>query len=104
MTTFLFDNDGGWADISLTVEELACASHTDVHWIICHVNDNHLALREGAPASWRFDSADLRRARHLAAAERMFEVNGDAAAFIADLLDEIRRLRTAAQPPGAPAG
>jgi hypothetical protein len=76
----------------------------DVDWIICHVNDDHLAPRQGAPASWRFDSADLRRARHLASAEHMFEVNGEAAAFIADLLDEIQRLRMRAQAPGKLAG
>jgi hypothetical protein len=33
-------------------DALAYASHTDAHWIICHVNDEYLALREGAASRY----------------------------------------------------
>jgi chaperone modulatory protein CbpM len=83
----------GESELSLTVEELAWASGTDSDWVVRHVIDEHLAIRSGPPDEWRFGSAELWRARRIAAAERMFEVDGDVAAFIADLMDEIQRLR-----------
>jgi chaperone modulatory protein CbpM len=82
-------------EMSLNVEELALASGTAQEWIITRVQAALIVARDGEPASWRFGSADLRRARRLAAAERMFEINEDAAAFIVDLIEEIDRLRQA---------
>jgi chaperone modulatory protein CbpM len=82
-------------DRSLTVEELALASGTAPQWIITRVEAALIVARDGEPASWRFGSDDLRRARRLAAAEHMFEINEEAAAFIVDLIEEIDRLRRA---------
>jgi len=80
-------------DMSLNVAELALASGTDPDWIITRVEAALIVARDGEPDSWRFGSADLRRARRLAGAERTFEINEDAAAYIVDLLEEIDRLR-----------
>jgi chaperone modulatory protein CbpM len=41
----------------------------------------------------RFASAQLVRARRLASTERRFECNPEAAALIADLIEEVERLR-----------
>jgi chaperone modulatory protein CbpM len=93
MTTILLDAHGGCADIDLTVEELACASSTDEAWVIHHVREDILPARPGEPHSWRFGSAELQRARRVASIERMFEVDSEVAAFIADLIEEIQRLK-----------
>ena len=98
MSSLLLDSAGQCAGIRLSVEEIACASHTDAGWIIERVRTEQLAVRTGEPEHWRFDSDDLTRARRMASAEQMFEANGDAAAFIADLIAEIQRLRNALGP------
>lgn len=80
-------------ELSLDLEELAGACGAEPASIAVRVHAALLAPRDGEPSSWRFGSADLRRARRMAEAERMFDINEDAAAFIADLLEEIDRLR-----------
>jgi chaperone modulatory protein CbpM len=42
---------------------------------------------------WRFVSADLARARRLAALERDFDANQELAALVVDLIEEVGRLR-----------
>lgn len=53
-------------------------------------------LRERAPVAagaWRFDAADLRRVQRMAALERHFDAVPELAALVADLEDELARLR-----------
>lgn len=82
------------ADIRLTVEELAYACGTDTSWVVYQVREEILPARQGEPLAWRFGSAELRRARQVASVQRMFDIDSELAAFIADLMDEVRRLRS----------
>lgn len=82
-------------EMSLNVDELACASDTTPEWIITRVRAALLVARDGEPSSWRFGSVELRRTRRLADTERMFEINEEAAALIVDLIEEVDRLRQA---------
>jgi chaperone modulatory protein CbpM len=43
---------------------------------------------------WRFSGRDLLRMRRLSALERDFDANPELAGLVADLLDEVQRLRT----------
>jgi chaperone modulatory protein CbpM len=43
--------------------------------------------------TWHFASADLARARKLAAIERGFDANEEVAALVVDLMEEVERLR-----------
>ena len=80
-------------DMTLTVDDLAHACGVQVQWLAERIEADLLGSRLGAAVSWRFGSRDLKRARRLAELERMFDINPEAAAFIADLLEETERLR-----------
>ncbi len=88
-------NDTVHMDLALTLAELAQACCQDPAWVVERVAAGLLGQPEGDPAGWRFSSTDLIRARRLAQTERMFDVNAEAAAFIADLIEEVQRLRGA---------
>jgi chaperone modulatory protein CbpM len=80
----------------LTLEELcrACAVHPD--WVDARVRAGLLAPRiePGAPAdSWRFDAALLVRLRVMYRIERDFDAVPELAALVADLQEELHRLR-----------
>ncbi|HZX29629.1 MAG TPA: chaperone modulator CbpM [Telluria sp.] len=81
-------------DEALTLEDFARACAVEPEWVVRHVQAGALgAVHEVQVTSWRFRSADLRRARALLAIERDFDANEDLAALVADLMDEVRRLR-----------
>lgn len=77
---------------ALTVEELARACAVSPDWIVEHVEAGLLA-RDSGTGEMRFASAQLVRARRLAFAERGFECNQEVAALVADLIEEVDRLR-----------
>lgn len=81
-------------DAALTLEELAQACAVEPRWILERVEAGFLG---GAAAEqvacWRFTSAELVRARRLAAMERDFDANPELAALVADLIEEVTRLR-----------
>jgi chaperone modulatory protein CbpM len=79
-------------EAALTLEELACACHADPEWVGTRVELGVLtcSAEQAAP---RFSSRDLQRARRVLALEQSFEADPELAAMVADLLDEIERLR-----------
>jgi chaperone modulatory protein CbpM len=79
-------------DDALTVEELARACAVSSDWIVERVQAGLLDL-SATTGEMRFASAQLVRARRLASTERRFECNPEAAALIADLIEEVERLR-----------
>ena len=81
---------------TLTLEDFATACAVEPKWIIERVEAGILGgrVQDKNPASWCFISADLARARQLIAIERDFEANEELAALVADLIAEIRRLKT----------
>lgn len=79
---------------TLTIDELAQACAVERQWIIVRVEAGLLGtVASGSMREWRFASADLARARRLAALERDFDANEELAALVADLIEEVQRLR-----------
>jgi chaperone modulatory protein CbpM len=79
-------------DETLTVEELARACAVSPGWVVERVEAGLLG-HVIASSELRFASAQLVRARRLAFAERGFECNQEVAALVADLIEEVERLR-----------
>lgn len=81
----------------LTLEELARAAGVEPQWIMQRIEEGYLSVAGGASAAhWRFSAASLRRACRLRALERDFDAAPELAALVADLLEEIERLRARA--------
>lgn len=85
---------------ALTVEELARACAVSADWIVERVQSGLLDMSVST-GEMRFASAQLVRARRLATTERRFECNPEAAALIADLIEEVERLRRELRAAGA---
>jgi chaperone modulatory protein CbpM len=80
----------------LTLEELCRACAVPAHWVDQRVRAGLLAPRieaDAPAASWRFDAALLVRLRVMHRIECDFDAVPELAALVADLQDEIRRLR-----------
>lgn len=79
-------------EAALTLEELARACRAEPDWVVERVGTGVLTciVTEAAP---RFSSPDLRRARRVRALEHDFEADPELAAMVADLIDELERLR-----------
>lgn len=85
-------------DAALTLEELARACNVEPDWVVRRVHAGILGAHEGLEnvvqvTEWRFRSGDLLRARLLLRVEHDFDANEDVAALVADLSEELRRLR-----------
>ena len=78
----------------LTLEELARAAAVHPQWIARRVEEGYLSAAAGTGVThWRFTAATLRRARRLWGLERDFDAVPELAALVADLLEELERLR-----------
>src|SRR5690349_345826 len=82
-------------DAPLTVEELARACAVEPDWIVERVEAGYLGSFGGGRrhTEWRFASAELVRTRRLVALERDMDANPELAALVADLMEEVQRLR-----------
>ena len=80
-------------DAQLSLEELSRASAVPPQWVVERVEAGLLAELEGPPANWRFEAVTVVRARCMARLERDFDAVPELAALVADLQDEIGRLR-----------
>ena len=80
-------------EVALTLEDLARACAVDSHWVVERVEAGLLGSASVESVEWRFVSADLARARRLAALERDFDANQELAALVVDLIEEVARLR-----------
>ncbi len=80
-------------EVALTVEDLARACAVDSRWVVERVEAGLLGSASVKTVEWRFVSADLARARRLAALERDFDANQELAALVVDLIEEVGRLR-----------
>jgi chaperone modulatory protein CbpM len=82
-------------DALLELEEVAVSCTVSREWIVERVHTGVLLLEAGAdPSGWRFSGRDLLRTRRLFALERDFDANPELAGLVADLMEEIERLRT----------
>lgn len=90
-------------DDLLTLDELAVSCTVSRDWIVEHVQAGVLLRSAGPdPDMWRFSSVDLLRARRMSGIERDFDANPELAGLVADLLDELERLRTRLRRAGLP--
>lgn len=80
-------------EVTLTLEDLARACAVEPRWLSERVEAGLLGSASLQSVEWRFVSADLARARRLAALERDFDANQELAALVVDLIEEVERLR-----------
>lgn len=82
---------------ALDLEQLAHACRQPTVWVIQRVRDEVLLVDGGAgqdDSAWRFSSRTLLRARRIAQLENAFDADPQLAALAADLMEEVRALRT----------
>ncbi|WP_292934156.1 chaperone modulator CbpM [Noviherbaspirillum sp.] len=90
-------------DVRLTVDELAASCTVSREWIVEHVQAGVLAAQgEQDPSRWFFTGQDLLRTRRLYELERNFDANPELAGLVADLFDELERLRARLRGAGLP--
>jgi chaperone modulatory protein CbpM len=79
----------------VTIHELAQRCEQQIEWVMTLVEHGVLpTLRQTEPPErWVFASAAVARARQVSRLQRDFEVNLDAAALMADLMQEVRALK-----------
>ena len=81
-------------DAPLNVEELAVSCTVTREWIVQQVRSGALLTYPGPePGAWFFTGRDLLRARRLRSLERNFDANPELAGLVADLCEELDRLR-----------
>jgi chaperone modulatory protein CbpM len=80
-------------DDALSIEELARACAVEPDWVVEHLEARLFSDGSLAISTQRFSSIDLRRARRLVDLERNFDATRELAALMADMLEEIDRLR-----------
>lgn len=79
----------------VTIHELAHFCEQQFDWVVSLVEHGVVPPvgHTESPERWVFTSPAVVRARQVARLQRDFEVNLDAAALMADLMQEIRQLR-----------
>jgi len=78
----------------LRLDELATTCTVTREWVIEHVRAGVLLERAGPdPLGWTFTSHDMIRAKQLYSLERQFDANPELAGLVADLTEELERLR-----------
>ena len=80
-------------DARLSLDELCRAAAVSPQWVERHVDEGLLPPLPGERTQWRFDTVLLRRVRTMQQLERDFDAVPELAALVADLHDEIQRLR-----------
>lgn len=81
-------------ETALSLDELACACAVDSQWIVERVEAGLFGnMAVGQITHWQFTSVELIRARRLRAVERDFDANPETAALVADLIEEVERLK-----------
>ena len=81
-------------DAILTLDDLAVSCTVSREWVIEHVEAGVLPVETGAgPEQWSFTGSALLRSRRLLDLERSFDANPELAGLVADLVDELQRMR-----------
>ena len=77
----------------LTLEQFVRVCAVSREWVVYRVEEGLLSVHGAVVTEWRFSSYDLRRARRMHALERDFDAVPELAALMADLQEEVARLR-----------
>lgn len=80
-------------DQPLTLEQFAVSCTVTHGWVMEHVHAGVLQAEGDVADRWRFSSKDVLRARRLLELERRFDANPELAGLVADLFEEVSRLR-----------
>ena len=80
-------------DSWMTLEQLAAACTADAAWLLSHVEEGLLPQAHSMAGVWRFSDKLLLRARRIRQLERDFDAVPELAALVADMLDEMDRMR-----------
>jgi chaperone modulatory protein CbpM len=81
-------------ELWLDLDQLCRVAGVPAQWVHQRAAEGLLELRPLGPHDgWRFDAAALRRVRCMLRVERDFDAVPELAALVADLEDEIARLR-----------
>jgi chaperone modulatory protein CbpM len=81
-------------DVWLDLDQLCRAAGVSAPWVRERVAEGFVVVgSQGAGDAWRFDAAALRRVRCMAQVERDFDAVPELAALVADLQEELARLR-----------
>lgn len=81
-------------EATLSIDEIAVSCSISRDWVVEHVQAGALSVDPNAQvADWAFSGRDLQRARRLIELERDFDANPELAGLVADLFDELERLR-----------
>lgn len=81
-------------DATLGLHDFAHTCAVEPHWVVERVESGLIDLpAQGGSAQWRFASTHVVRARRMAFVERTMDANPELAALVADLEEEIARLR-----------
>lgn len=80
-------------DSWLTLEQVAAACVVEPDWLLRHIEAELFPCAECVAGVWRFSGASLLRARRMRQLERDFEAEPELAALVADMLEEMDRLR-----------
>lgn len=79
----------GW----LTLDQVAAACAVEPQWLLRYIDEGLFPDAESVAGVWRISIMGLRRARRMRQIERDFEAVPELAALVADLLEELDRLR-----------
>ena len=85
--------DSVLVDSNLTLDELAVICAVQPDWLILHIEEGYIQPLPDYQNEWRFSSASLVRVRHIWMLERDFEAVPELAALVADMQDEIAKLK-----------
>ena len=77
----------------LTLDELCRAAGVAPDWVVEHVHAGLIEVQGDAAAAWHFDALIVRRVRSMHRIEHGFDAVPELAALVADLEDEVARLR-----------
>lgn len=80
-------------DSSLTLKELATICAVQPDWLILHIEEGYLEPLTDFKTEWRFSSANLVRVNRIWMLERDFEAVPELAALVADMQEEISKLK-----------
>jgi len=77
----------------LTLEEIAALCAVQADWLILHIQEGYLEPLAHTQNEWRFSSAGLLRVKRILQLERDFEAVPELAALVADMQEEIAKLK-----------
>ncbi len=77
----------------MTLEQAAAACAVEPEWLLARIEEGLFPHAASASGLWRLSCAGLVRARRMRRLERDFEAVPELAALVADLLEEMDRLR-----------